>query len=152
MQKEYKIRYNWVGKVIHWELCKKLKFDHTTKWYKHKSESNLEIEIYKILWDFEIQIDYLIRVRWTHLVIVKKKKSQLNIVLCCPSRPQHENQKRVNYLDLARELKKLWIIQVTVIPVVFGALGMIPKGLVRRQEELKIGDQAETIQLQHCWE
>ena len=26
--KESKIRHNWVGKVIHWELCKKLKFDN----------------------------------------------------------------------------------------------------------------------------
>ena len=32
-QKEYKTRYNWVGNVIHWELCKKFKFDHTNKWY-----------------------------------------------------------------------------------------------------------------------
>ena len=25
-QKEYKTRHDWVGKVIHWELCKMLKF------------------------------------------------------------------------------------------------------------------------------
>ena len=30
-QKQYKIRHNWVAKVIHWELCKKLKFDHMDK-------------------------------------------------------------------------------------------------------------------------
>ena len=29
--KEYKTRYDWVGKVIHWELYKKLKFDHTIR-------------------------------------------------------------------------------------------------------------------------
>ena len=32
-QQEYKTRHNWVGKVIHWELGKKLKFDHTNKCY-----------------------------------------------------------------------------------------------------------------------
>ena len=32
-QKEYKTRHDWVGKVIHWEMCKKFKFDHTNKWY-----------------------------------------------------------------------------------------------------------------------
>ena len=36
-QNEYKIRHGWVGKVIHWELLKKLKFDHTDKWYMHIS-------------------------------------------------------------------------------------------------------------------
>ena len=40
-QKEYKTRHNWVGKVNHWELYKKLKFDHTTRWYMHKPESVL---------------------------------------------------------------------------------------------------------------
>ena len=34
-QKEYKPRHNWVGKVIHSEMCKKFKFDHTNKWYMH---------------------------------------------------------------------------------------------------------------------
>ena len=29
--KEYKSRHDWVGKVIHWVLCKKFKFDHTNK-------------------------------------------------------------------------------------------------------------------------
>ena len=31
-QKDYKTRHDWVGKVIHWELCKKFKFAHPTKW------------------------------------------------------------------------------------------------------------------------
>ena len=29
--REYKARHDWVGKVIHWVMCKKLKFDHTNK-------------------------------------------------------------------------------------------------------------------------
>ena len=39
VQKKYKMKHDWVGKVIHWELCKELKLDHTTKWYIHKPES-----------------------------------------------------------------------------------------------------------------
>ena len=31
--KEYKIRYDWVVKVIRWELCKKFKFDRSNKRY-----------------------------------------------------------------------------------------------------------------------
>ena len=48
-QKEYKTRHVWVGKEIHWELCKKLKFYHTTKWYRHKPESVQENETHNIL-------------------------------------------------------------------------------------------------------
>ena len=31
VQKEYENRYDWLGKVIHWELCKRLKFDLSDK-------------------------------------------------------------------------------------------------------------------------
>ena len=36
-----------------------------------------------------------------------------------------ESEKRNNYLELARELNKLWNIKVTVIPIVVGELGTI---------------------------
>ena len=45
-QKEYKTRHNLERKVIHWELCKKFKIDHTNKWYMHN---------HKLLWDFDKQ-------------------------------------------------------------------------------------------------
>ena len=55
-QKEQETRQDWAGKVIPWELCKRLKLDHTTK-------SLFENKTYKILWDSEIQVDHLILVR-----------------------------------------------------------------------------------------
>ena len=48
--KEYKTRHDWVGKVIHLELCKKFIFDHANKWYMHKPESVLENDTHKLLW------------------------------------------------------------------------------------------------------
>ena len=41
-QKEYKTRHEWVGNVIHWELCKELDSDLTTKWCMHKLETAQE--------------------------------------------------------------------------------------------------------------
>ena len=63
-----------------------------------------------------------------------------------PSRLQQENEKWDKYLDLARELKKLCNMNMTLITIVIGALATIPKGLVKRLEELEIGGGAETIQ------
>ena len=37
----YKTRHDWVGKVIHWELFNKFKFDCTNNWYMHSLESAL---------------------------------------------------------------------------------------------------------------
>ena len=53
-QKEYKTKHNNVGKMMHWELCKKLKFDHTNKWNIENPESVQENVTHKFLWDFEI--------------------------------------------------------------------------------------------------
>ena len=38
-----------------------------------------------------------------------------------------ESKKRDNYLDLPRELKKLWNLKVSVIPIVIGPFGTRPK-------------------------
>ena len=37
-------------------------------------------------------------------------------------------EERDKYMDFARKLKKLWNLEVTMIPIVVGALGTIPKG------------------------
>ena len=57
-QNEYKIKYVLLGKVIHWELYKKLKFEHTTKSLKHKPERVMENETHNLFWDFEIRTDH----------------------------------------------------------------------------------------------
>ena len=33
VQNEYKTKHDWVGKVIHWESRKRIKFDLADKWY-----------------------------------------------------------------------------------------------------------------------
>ena len=51
------------------------------------------------------------------------------------------------YLDLARELKKLWNMKVTIVPIVIGAFGPITKGLLKGLEDLEVGERVETIQM-----
>ena len=57
-----------------------------------------------------------------------------------------ESEKKDKYFDLARELKKLWNIKVTIIPIVTGAIGTITKGLIQGLEDLEIIGLVETIQ------
>ena len=57
-----------------------------------------------------------------------------------------ESEKKDKYVDLARELQKLWNMKVTFIPVVIGALGTVTKGLIKRMEFLEIRGRVETIQ------
>ena len=57
-----------------------------------------------------------------------------------------ECEKKDKYLDLARGLKKLWNMQVTIIPIVIGAVGTVTKGLLKGLEDLEVGGRVETIQ------
>ena len=57
-----------------------------------------------------------------------------------------ECEKKDKYLDLARELKKLWNMTVTIIPIVIGAFGAVTKGLLKELENFEVGGREETIQ------
>ena len=67
--------HKWEGKMIHRELCKKLKCGHTIKWYINKLESIQENETHKILLDFEIQTYDWISSRSPDLVIHKQNRT-----------------------------------------------------------------------------
>ena len=49
------------------------------------------------------------------------------------------------YLELAKELKKLWNMKVTIISIVIGASGTVTKGLLKALEDLEVGGRVETI-------
>ena len=57
-----------------------------------------------------------------------------------------ECEKRDKYFDLARELKRLWNMKVTIIPIVIGAFGTVTEGLLKDLEDLEVGDRVENIQ------
>ena len=116
----------------------------------HNPESVLENEMHKLHWDFEIQTDHIISARRPDLIIINKKKRTCRIVdfavLADHRVKLKECEKRDKYLDLARELKKLCNMKVTIIPNVIGALVIVTKGLVQGLKDLEITRQMETIQ------
>ena len=72
------------------------------KWHTHK-----------LVWDFDLQRDHLISARRPDLMIINKKKKKKKICksvdFAVPADHRiklKERQKRDEYLDLARELKK----------------------------------------------
>ena len=80
----------------------------------HNSAPVLENDTHKLLWDFNIQTDHLIPARRPDLIIInKKKKKKKNCKIVDFAVPvDHrinlkKSEKKDQYLDLARELKKL---------------------------------------------
>ena len=49
-----------------------------------------------------------------------------------------ESEKKDKYIDLTRELKKMWNMKATFILIIIGALGIDTKGLIKEREDLEI--------------
>ena len=150
-QKEYKARHDWLGEAINWEMCKKIEFDHANKWYMHNPEPVLGKDTHKLLWDFDIQTDHLISARRPDLITINNKKKEICKIVDFAVPADHriklkKCEKRDKYPDFARELKKLWNMKVTIIPIVIGAFGTVTKGLLKGRKDLEVGDLVETIQ------
>ena len=80
----------------------------------------------------------------------KKKKKRIFHILDFAVLADHriklkEYEKKDKYLDLARELKKLWNMKVTIRPIVIGAFGTETKGLLKVNEDFEVDRRVETI-------
>ena len=127
----------------------------------HNPESVLENETHRLPWDFEIHLNSARRpdkfflffgkfFLFLLIIILTKTKRTCRIVVFAVSADYRvklkKSEKQDKYLDLTRELKKLWNMKVTVIPIVIGALSTVTNGLVQRLEDLEIRRRVETIQ------
>ena len=110
----------------------------------HNPASVLKNDTDKFLWDFGIQTDHLISARRP-----EKTRTCKIVDFAVPAHHRiklKESEKKDMYLDLARELKKLWNMKVTIMPIVIGAFGRIIKGLLKGLEDLEITVRVETVQ------
>ena len=120
----------------------------------HNPAPVLENAAHKLQWDFNIQTDHLIPARRSDLIIINKKKKKkkrtckiFDFAVPADHRIKlKECEKKDKYLDFAKDLKKKWNMEVTIIPIVIGAFGTVTKGLLKGQEDLEIGGRVETIE------
>ena len=126
-QTEYKKRHDKVAQLVHWNLCRKYGLHHSRNWYNHVAEKVSENERAKILWDFSIQTDHVIQARRPDIVVKDKEINPIWILdIAVPGdswTEEKEREKIEKYLELAREIRRLWRTSATVIPDVVGALG-----------------------------
>ena len=121
-----------------------------SKWYEHQPQPVIENDSCKILWDFTIQTGHFITARRPD---IDKEHHECEITDFAIPYDTRVNDKEVEkiekYLDLARELKKVWNMKVTVVPLVVEALGTPAKALEKRLKtigiETKINELQKTV-------
>ena len=84
---------------------------------------------------------------------MKKKKGErertskiVNFAVPAEHRIKLKESEKDKYLNLGRELKKLWNTQAKIIPIVIGVFRTVTKGLQKGLEDLEVGKQVKTIQ------
>ena len=98
---------------------------------------------HKLLWDFNIQTDNLISARRPDLIIINKKRSCRIVDFAVPVDHRinlKECAKKDMYLDLVKKLKKLWNMNITIVPIVIVAFGTITKGFLKAWKTWKLAD------------
>ena len=135
--------------MLHWNLCKKYHLPAADKWLEHKIEKVLQNNEAKILWDFKIQTDKHLAHNIPDITVVEKKQVWLvDVAIPGDSRiQQKEVEKITKYQDLKIEVERLWERKATVVPVVIGALGAIPRDLTKHLNTLGL-DKITPSQLQ----
>ena len=66
----------------------------------------------------------------------QKKYRTVDLVILADHRVKLKESEKYKYLDLAREVKKLWNLKAMFIPIVIGALATATNGLMMGLEEL----------------
>ena len=153
-QREYKRRHDWVGRRVHWNVCKKYGIVVNDNWYQHEPVSVIENDKCKILWDFTVQTDHIIQARRPDMIVIDKETNKAQVIdfaIPYDSRVDSKEMEKIEkYQDLVRELKGLWDMKVVVIPIVLGALGTTPKTLQKRMKDIgietRIGELLSCIQ------
>ena len=149
-QKECKRRHDNLGKIVRWKLARKCNFEAGDKWYEHDPESVLEHEGYKILWDYSIQSDHVIKAWRPDLVLVDKEDRSCKIIhFAIPGDSKIEEKEKVKiekYQVLGMELHKIWNVKVKIIPLVVRSLGAIPKQFRNRLTQIGITAGTDNVQ------
>ena len=144
--------------MIYRELCKELKSDHTAKWYLHKPESVIENEIQKCLGFWVTEISSNLARKPDHMQIKKEEKKKRTCCIMNSAVPvDHRvkikgNEKRDTYWVLARELKQLWNMRITIITIEIGEIWTERNDFERGWKSWKLEDESRPFDLLHMVE
>ena len=98
-----------------------------------------------------MQTDCLISARRPDLIVINKKKRTCKIVnFAIPDNHRiklNEIEKKHKYLDLTKELKKLWNMELTILHLVMVVFGTVTKELLEGMEDFQVRGRVETIQI-----
>lgn len=137
-------RHNQVAKIIHSKMANNLKLKkNLPPYFKYDPEPVLESSEYVLYWDRPILTDRTVDYNRPDIVLINKDTKTAKIIdVACPNSynlQKTESEKVRKYENLAIEIKHVWKLkEVSSIPIIISATGMIPKSLQNNLSKLQI--------------
>jgi hypothetical protein len=141
---EYTKRHDNVAKVIHQQLCKMYGGSTEIKpYYVYEPNQVIETSTAKIYWNRSIITDHHVANNRPDIVVVEKETRNTFLVdVAIPlgsNMGKKYSEKISKYFPLANEIKEMWDQEkVSIIPVIIGATGEIPKSLLQSLHQLNL--------------
>ena len=130
-KREYLTRHNGVCKYIHHTIIKAFGISCSDNWFTHSPKDVILQKDVEVVYDQVIQTSKPIGANRPDLIVKDiANKRALIIDISCPNDinvGRKEKEKIAKYQPLGAELRKLWGVECTVVPVVIGGLGAVTK-------------------------
>jgi hypothetical protein len=129
---EYLHRHNQMAAIVHWHICKHYGIPVTDKVYEHKPEQVQSSADATVLWDMTIHTDRTITANRPDIVVKDNAKRtcyilDISVPMDC-NVVKKSVEKISKYKNLEIEIRRMWNMKTSVIPVIVGALGTISCG------------------------
>ena len=139
-QREYKRRHDRMGLRVYWEICKKYGMKCSEHWYTECPEKvrKSECGFYEVWWDRPVETTKRLEHNKPDVVIIDRKRKLWTFIDF--SVPNDKNvllkgeEKKETYKELANEIRRIHKVRTKIVPIVVGALGVLPSNL---EENLK---------------
>ncbi|KAI5731215.1 hypothetical protein M8J77_006429 [Diaphorina citri] len=140
-QHEYILRHDKVCKYLHYNICLALGMKPPAqKWYLEEPDPVITQDNVTILYNQPVQTDRTINANKPDIIVRdRKEKMCLIIDVAIPADmniERKEAEKILKYKDLGIEIERMWNTTVKIIPIVIGALGVVPKSLKENLQSL----------------
>ena len=135
-----------MGVRVYWELCRKHGIKCAEKWYKEvpdevRVNSDNTVEIW---WDRKVLTSVQVEHNKPDVVVLDRSSMQCTIIDFSVPWDKNvvakEDEKKVRYGPLAQDMTKVYGMKTSVVPIVVGGLGTVPKRLPNYIKKLGIPD------------
>ena len=138
---EYLTRHNNVCQYLHWHICKSLGVpDTANKWYDHQPNPVTTINHHTVLYDQQVHTDRTIMANRPDIILRDGSKQMcllIDVSVPCDGNVVNKDaEKKLKYKSLAIEVSRMWGMKTEVVPIVIGALGIVPLSLPKNLSKL----------------